>query len=209
MLTSREDLLEVGQDSTRRVGNDRQKQTNETQRADIIRRPEQEQSDVSFSGNLKTMKAKGLVDIASSLTIPSENITADVLRSRLIAHFDANKELKKNPRYIGLLERTRKRKDPLTQDVAPPFYRRPPPTLPPQPSSRQPLVHLCHVTHNSWTSSTLNWIQQHFLLLHSLQDTYLSMPALFSFPFTYAFSPHSPPPSPSPGEFLVPSCFAL
>ncbi|KAJ4490417.1 hypothetical protein J3R30DRAFT_3421492 [Lentinula aciculospora] len=73
------------------------------------------------------MSKKALVDIAFSLKVPSKDVTQDTLRVRLHAHFDAHKELKKHPRYIGLFERMRKCKDPPSDSNPGASSRCPPP----------------------------------------------------------------------------------
>ncbi|KAJ3984880.1 hypothetical protein F5890DRAFT_1553702 [Lentinula detonsa] len=74
------------------------------------------------------MTKKALVDIAISLNVPSKDVTLDVLRVRLQAHFNAHEELKKHPRYIGIFERTRKRKDPPSDSNASSHHPPPPPS---------------------------------------------------------------------------------
>ncbi|KAJ3746217.1 hypothetical protein DFH05DRAFT_1541743 [Lentinula detonsa] len=117
VLTSREVRKEIEQDAAKKVQRQKDEAERETrkaeaEKADIIRHAEQERLGTQFSGNLNSMTKKAMVDIAISLKVPSSDVTQDALRVRLKAHFDAHEELKKHPRYIGIFERTRKRKDP-------------------------------------------------------------------------------------------------
>ncbi|KAJ3789234.1 hypothetical protein GGU10DRAFT_330142 [Lentinula aff. detonsa] len=117
VLTSREVRKEIKEDAAKKVQRQKDEAERETrkaeaEKADIIRHAEQERLGTQFSGNMNSMSKKALVDIAFSLKVPSEDVTQDALHVRLKAHFDAHEELKKHPRYIGIFERTRKRKDP-------------------------------------------------------------------------------------------------
>ncbi|KAJ3729183.1 hypothetical protein DFJ43DRAFT_1038293 [Lentinula guzmanii] len=128
ILTSREGRLEIEEETAKRAEKlrtetERQKQKSDAQRMDIVRRAEQDRLGSEFSGNMKAMIKSKLIDIAFALKVPHEDATVDTLRIRLNAHFDANPALKKEPRYIGLFERTRKRKDPPQEDTT----RLPPP----------------------------------------------------------------------------------
>ena len=140
ILTSREVRKEIEQDAAKKVQRqkveaERETRKAEAEQADIIRRAEQERLGSEFSGSLNSMSKKALVDIAFSLKVPLKHTTQDALRVRLRAHFDAHEELKKHPRYIGLFERTRKRKDPPTESNPGPSSRRP---LPPSQRSPSP-----------------------------------------------------------------------
>ncbi|KAJ3802836.1 hypothetical protein GGU11DRAFT_858081 [Lentinula aff. detonsa] len=117
VLTSREVRKEIEQDAAKKVQRQKDEAERETrkaeaEKADIIRRAEQERLGTQFSGNMNSMSKKALVDIAFSLKVPSEDVTQDALRICLKAHFDAHEELKKHPHYIGIFEQTCKRKDP-------------------------------------------------------------------------------------------------
>ncbi|KAJ3978914.1 hypothetical protein F5890DRAFT_1478962 [Lentinula detonsa] len=128
MMLNNEGRLEIEEETAKRAEKlrtetERQKQKSDAQRMDIVRRAEQDRLGSEFSGNMKTMTKSKLIDIAFALKVPHEDTTVDTLRIRLNAHFDANPALKKEPRYIGLFERTRKRKDPPQEDTT----RLPPP----------------------------------------------------------------------------------
>ncbi|KAJ3994352.1 hypothetical protein F5050DRAFT_1838230 [Lentinula boryana] len=117
VLTSREVRKEIEQDAAKKVQRQKDEAERETrkaeaEKADIIRHAEQERLGTQFSGSLNSMTKKAMVDIAISLKVPSSDVTQDALCVRLKAHFDAHKELKKHPRYIGIFKQTRKRKDP-------------------------------------------------------------------------------------------------
>ncbi|KAJ3767563.1 hypothetical protein FB446DRAFT_321564 [Lentinula raphanica] len=93
---------------------ERHRQRGEAQRMDPVQPPEQDRPivlEAQFSGNMKTMNKSTLVEIARALQVPNAAfMTLNVLRPHLNAHFDAHPELKRDPRFIGLFERTRKRK---------------------------------------------------------------------------------------------------
>ncbi|KAF5387436.1 hypothetical protein D9757_007787 [Collybiopsis confluens] len=92
------------------------KKKDDTFRADIIRRAEQDRLGTEFLGNMNQFSKPALVDIANAVKIPHKGALVD-LRTRLKAHFDANPELKTDRRYIGLFKRSRKRKDPPKENI--------------------------------------------------------------------------------------------
>ncbi|KAJ3795211.1 hypothetical protein GGU11DRAFT_688255, partial [Lentinula aff. detonsa] len=65
-----------------------------------------------FSGSLKSKTKHDLVDIAFSLSVETDGVSADVLRICLDSHFEANPLLKQNPRYVSLFTHKRKRNNP-------------------------------------------------------------------------------------------------
>ncbi|KAJ3756710.1 hypothetical protein EV360DRAFT_71765, partial [Lentinula raphanica] len=157
ILTSEQGRMEIEEDAIRRADKkkadeEKQKQKSVNLHADIVRRAKQERLSSVFSGNINTMSKSKLVDIAFALKVPYDDTTAEVLCIRLKAHFDANEELKKHPRYIGLFERTRKRKDPPKEnDTQSTRYPSPPgtmsdltPRLPLQPSPYRFSQHIAH-----------------------------------------------------------------
>ncbi|KAJ3742589.1 hypothetical protein DFH05DRAFT_1461662 [Lentinula detonsa] len=124
VLTSMQGRLEIAADAAKKAEKSRElqkKKEKDAQKAreDIVRRAEQEKERTEFSGNMKYMVRSTLVDIAFSLNIETEKATAETLRVRLNAHFEANPELKKHARYLRLFERSRKRKEPPTESNIP------------------------------------------------------------------------------------------
>ncbi|KAJ3993231.1 hypothetical protein F5050DRAFT_1847970 [Lentinula boryana] len=176
-----------------RTETERQKQKSDAQHMDIVRRAEQDRLASEFSGNMKTLIKSKLIDIAFALKVPHEDATVDTLRIRLNTHFDANSELKKDPRYIGLFERTRKRKNPPQEANS---------QLPPPPPAFQshPLAmpgSSLHHPHTPGLSSHSSFQLPHI----GLEDPPQSSAALFSFtlhtPSSTAFAtpPNLHPPS--------------
>ncbi|KAJ3996349.1 hypothetical protein F5050DRAFT_1819178 [Lentinula boryana] len=198
ILTSREGRSEIEEETVKRAEKmrtetERQKQKSDAQCMDIVRRAEQDRLASEFSGNMKTMIKSKLIDIAFALKVPHEDVTVDTLRIRLNAHFDANSELKKDPRYIGLFERTRKRKNPPQEANS---------QLPPPPPAFQshPLAmpgSSLHHRHTPGLSSHSSFQPPHI----GLEDPPQSSAALFSFtlrtPSSTAFAtpPNLHPPS--------------
>ncbi|KAJ3834790.1 hypothetical protein F5878DRAFT_341616, partial [Lentinula raphanica] len=135
ILTSAEAQQEFAEAAARKAEEQRakdlkQQQKDEQNRADILRRAEQELTQATFSGSLKSLNKSTLIDIAFALKVEYDGASAGTLRARLNAHFDANEDLKQDPRFIGLFQRKRKRKDPPKENedsessLLPPTHRR-------------------------------------------------------------------------------------
>ncbi|KAJ3963816.1 hypothetical protein EV361DRAFT_983655 [Lentinula raphanica] len=116
ILTSAEAQQEFAEAAARKAEEQRakdlkQQQKDEQNRADILRRAEQELTQATFSGSLKSLNKSTLIDIAFALKVKYDGASAGTLRVRLNAHFDANEDLKQDPRFIGLFQWKCKRKD--------------------------------------------------------------------------------------------------
>ncbi|KAG1806399.1 uncharacterized protein HD556DRAFT_1436365 [Suillus plorans] len=73
------------------------------------RQAEQEQSQVAFTGAIKTKKLDELCDIAAALRLPETGLKAELLQ-RIVQFFDGQPELKKNQRYEGLFNHPHSRR---------------------------------------------------------------------------------------------------
>ncbi|KAJ3963715.1 hypothetical protein EV361DRAFT_1038127 [Lentinula raphanica] len=117
ILTSAEAQQEFAEAAARKAEEQRatedlkQQQKDEQNRADILRRAEQELAQATFSGSLKSLNKSTLIDIAFALKVEYNGASAGTLCVRLNAHFDANEDLKQDPHFIGLFQWKRKRKD--------------------------------------------------------------------------------------------------
>ncbi|KAJ3995559.1 hypothetical protein F5050DRAFT_1826600 [Lentinula boryana] len=109
VLTSMQGRLEIAADAAKKATKSQElqkKKEKDAQKAreDIVHRAEQVKEHTEFSGNMKYMGRSTLVNIAFSLNIETEKATIEMLHIRLNAHFEANPELKKHPRYLRLFE---------------------------------------------------------------------------------------------------------
>ncbi|KAF5378939.1 hypothetical protein D9757_008715 [Collybiopsis confluens] len=142
------------------------------------------------------MNKAELINIAFALKIAHEGALKDDLVARLHAHFEANSDLKKLPRYIGLFERSRKRKDPPKENNNDdPFTRRVRPrTSPtPGPSHRPPSPEPPH--HSPFHLSAL-YSTRRFGLERPMQPNGASFSrfnvAQFHYPPPSSFAPQYP-----------------
>ncbi|KAJ3985250.1 hypothetical protein F5890DRAFT_1553361 [Lentinula detonsa] len=126
VLTLMQGRLEIAADAAKKAMKSQElqkKKEKDAQKAreDIVCRAEQEKEHTEFFGNMKYMGRSTLVDIAFSLNMETEQVTIEMLHVCLNAHFEANPELKKHPRYLCLFERSRsqKRKEPPTESNTP------------------------------------------------------------------------------------------
>ncbi|KAF9068214.1 hypothetical protein BDP27DRAFT_1422096 [Rhodocollybia butyracea] len=87
---------------------ERAKKRKEMETADILRRAEQQRDNSTFSGTIQSKTKPHPIDLAVALGLEYEGASVDVLRVRINTHFNANLELKLNPRYIALFTRKRK-----------------------------------------------------------------------------------------------------
>ncbi|KAF8132695.1 hypothetical protein K438DRAFT_1787841 [Mycena galopus ATCC 62051] len=112
MLTSAEGRELAEQRRTAQIDKQTKQDDNRTQKlladAEVIkRRAELGRAGMEFTGTIKQLKLPQLKDLAWSLEL-EESGTREVLIERILAHFAANEELKKDKRYLELWTRRRR-----------------------------------------------------------------------------------------------------
>ncbi|KAJ3983045.1 hypothetical protein F5890DRAFT_1525767 [Lentinula detonsa] len=134
VVTSEEGQREIAEDAAvkaakQKAENEKLRKKKDLERADILRRAEQEREQIAYTGTLKSQKTKAnLVDIAFSLQLPVEprDTVSDIIQM-LEKHFDEFPLLKQDPRYIGIFTRKRKHSG---RDNDALLHRQPPPQSP-------------------------------------------------------------------------------
>jgi hypothetical protein len=111
MLTSAEGRVLAEEKRTAQLQKKAKDDENHTQRllvnAEVIkRRAELGREGMEFAGNIKSLKAPQLKDLAWSLKL-EENGTRDVLIDRILTHFGDDESLKVDKRYVELWRRRR------------------------------------------------------------------------------------------------------
>ncbi|KAJ7792538.1 hypothetical protein B0H14DRAFT_2930629 [Mycena olivaceomarginata] len=111
MLTSAEGRVLAGEKRTAQLQKKAKDDENRSQRllasAEVIkRRAELGREGMEFAGNIKSLKAPQLKDLAWSLEL-EENGTREVLIERILTHFGDDESLKVDKRYVELWRRRR------------------------------------------------------------------------------------------------------
>ncbi|KAJ7875892.1 hypothetical protein B0H14DRAFT_3546161 [Mycena olivaceomarginata] len=111
MLTSAEGRVLAGEKRTAQLQKKAKDDENRSQRllasAEVIkRRTELGREGMEFAGNIKSLKAPQLKDLAWSLEL-EENGTREVLIERILTHFGDDESLKVDKRYVELWRRRR------------------------------------------------------------------------------------------------------